>query len=558
MTSRQEETRDYLLDALIDFNVVKDKYPKLKFYTVSARTFILEVAPDATEEFEAFKKNEAQSIVIPILYGLNVQNALSISNINILHDYPLGELRGTGVIVGIIDTGIDYTNPLFTYEDNTTRILSLWDQSIEGEGVQGFSYGTYYTEEVINEALRAQNPLDVVPSQDEEGHGTFLAGVAAGYDRSPDGMYIGAAPDAQLAIVKLRPAKNYLRELYLINEDAIAYQDSDFLAGVGHLVRVARAEAKPLVLCCGLGSNLGGHDGNTVVERYLNEATSFEDIIMVLSAGNEASSGHHYEGNVTQGGRSDFELNVEEGETGVVLSVWANLPDKMQISFITPLGNGGDKIPFSTVIQTFKFPLEPTTIDVLYVALDANSGDELIVVKMKNPTPGIWRFSIYGENIVEGTFNAWIQRSGFINENTRFLKPESFLTLNIPATSQDTLVVGAYNDIDNSIYVASGRGPTRAAVIKPDLVAPGVNILGPTNKGTFERQTGTSVAAAITTGAVALLLEWAVVKGNLNPINTRVVRAILIRGAQREIGVTYPNNITGYGRLDLKRSLESI
>lgn len=551
---REDGIRDYLVDALIDFDVYKARFPKLTFYPITARTFIMEVKPDAEEEFKLFKQ-EIQSIYRPVLYGLN-DNALSESNITFFHNYPFGELRGEGILIGMIDTGIDYTNPLFQYEDKTTRIATIWDQSIEGEGVKYFRYGTEYSEEDINRALKAEDPYSVVPSKDEIGHGTFLAGVAAGKDRSGEERYTGGAPDAMLAIVKLRPAKQYLRQYYLLEKDAIAYQDNDYLAALYYLIAKARNLNKPLAICTGIGSNDGGHNGSSPIERYLNEASSYEDIVLVLSAGNEANQGHHYNNQIKEGETQTFEVNVGEKEAGFIMNIWMDKPDVATISFTTPLGQKIDKIPLILEKeQRFKVPLEPTQITVNYIYPELGTGEQVIAIRLEKPTPGIWQFGIHGEKIVSGTYNAWLPREGFIRPNTRFLKPEVFTTVCIPATAEEVIVVGAYNSVDKSMYAASGRGPTRTMIVKPDLIAPGVNVGGPDLAGGYTTATGTSISAAITTSACALILEWAVLEGNLPKMNTRVAKTLLIKGAYRMPKEVYPNNVSGYGRLDLKNSI---
>ncbi|MGL4797867.1 MAG: S8 family peptidase [Cellulosilyticaceae bacterium] len=550
-----EQIKNYLVDALIDYDEYSKRFPNLIFDSISSRTSILSVPPEGEGEFQTFKQ-EIQSIFMPTLYGLNVESGLVASNITYFHNYPYGQLRGEGILIGVIDTGIEYTNPLFQYEDQTTRIVTLWDQTIQGEGTPNFKYGTAYTEEQLNEALKAPDPYSVVPSKDEIGHGTFLAGVMAGNDRSGEEAYIGGAPEAMLAVVKLRPAKQYLREYYLIEPDAIAYQDTDYLAALKYLIDIARKLRKPMAICTSIGGNEGGHNGSSVVERYLNEVSSYEDLVFVLSAGNEANQGHHYKNTIKEGESQSFEVNVAEKETGVFINIWINRPDILTLSFSTPLGSNIDKIPIDIGNEhTFKFPLEPTRITVTYTQFDIGTGDQLITIRLATPTPGIWQFTVYGEKVVDGEYNAWLPREGFILNNTRFLKPEAFTTVCIPATSEAVIVVGAYNNADNSVYAASGRGPTRNMTIRPDLIAPGVNVTGPNLSGGYTKATGTSISAAITTSACALLLEWAVLEGNLKAINTRVAKTLLIRGATRSPTQTYPNNVTGYGMLNLKNSI---
>lgn len=550
-----DETRDYLIETVIAVNEYQERFPKLTFTPISSRLVVLGVPPNANDEFEALQK-EIGSIYLPILFGLNAISAVEQSNISVFHNYPFGELRGTGIIVGFIDTGIQYTNSLFKYEDNTTRIVSIWDQSIQGTGTALYNYGTVYSEEQINEALKSDNPLSIVPSTDENGHGTMLAGVAAGNERGVPGGYVGGAPDASIAMVKLRPASQYLRDLYLIKEGAVAYQDNDYLTGINYLLELGRTLNKPLVICTAIGSNQGGHDGNTVSERYLQETSTFENVIFVLSAGNEANQGHHYSGRVLQGGTSLFEVNVGADEKGFVMYLWSTAPDKLTVSVRSPLGGSTQKIPINVItVQEYTFPLENAKLEVQYVSAQLTSGDQNIRFRFTNPTLGIWSITVYGENIVDGSYNVWLPRKDFVGEDTRFLQPDVNITITTPGNAYNNITIGAYNGTDQSIYAGSSRGPTRNMIMEPTLVAPGVNVQVPDLNGGFTTYSGTGVATAVTASACALLLEWAILKGNLVPVNTRVARTILIRGARRSPNTVYPNNIEGYGKLDFQNSL---
>lgn len=552
--NRIDETGEFLMVYVQPLETLQKQYPKIEFYPITYRIASIRVSPEAKAEFEQLDR-ETNNVFIPLLYGLNAVDALESSNISQFHEYPFGELRGNGVLIGFIDTGIDYTNALFQYEDKTTRIVSLWDQSIEGNGTS-YKYGTVYSREEINRALKAPDPYAIVPSKDEIGHGTFLAGVAAGYDRSGNKAYIGGAPDAMLVVVKLKPATEYLREYYLINEGVAAYQDNDFMQGINYLIEVAKRENKPIAICVGIGGNGGAHDGTTLAERFLEEITGFNGVTVSVASGNEANLGHHYSSIIKDNSQESFEVNVATDERGFIMEIWLNPPDKMAIGITTPLGAKTEKIPLTIKEpQNFTFPLEQTHLTVTYELAKFSTAGEEIRIRIVAPTPGIWTFTVYGELIVDGTYNIWLPREGFINTNTRFLKADPFVTLCIPTTSRESMVVGAYDSEDGSIYAASGRGPTRNQVIKPDFIAPGVDVVGPKPGGGFTTYTGTSVSAAITTSACALLLEWALLKGNLPVITTRVANTLFIRGATRNKGTVYPNPIEGYGKLDLKNTL---
>ncbi|HHX63125.1 MAG TPA: S8 family peptidase [Epulopiscium sp.] len=509
------------------------------------------------EERESFLiHNPSEAVTLPLLYGLNAREALDEAGILLFHTYPYGELRGRGVVVGIIDTGIDYPNSVFRYEDGTTRIQRIWDQSIEGSPPTGFKYGTEYMKEQINEALASPDPYSVVPSRDENGHGTVIAGIAAGYDRSGANEYTGGAPDAELYIVKLRPASEYLRQYYFIKDGAYACQSNDIMLGVRYLIQSIRETEKPMVICLAIGTNDGAHDGSNILESVLQEISALRDIALVISAGNEANTGHHYSGTLVGRPSDSFEVNVAEGEEGFELIVWSRNPDKISISIRSPIGTIIEKIPVTPGgFERIKLPLEETVVTVLYQYPDPRNGAEEITVRLDKPTNGIWTFTVYGDYVVDGRYDAWLPKDGFLDSGTRFLQPDPFITLTIPATMSDSIVVGAYDNIDKSMFAGSSRGPTRAEIIKPDLIAPGVNVRAPQVGGGYTSYTGTGASAAVTAAAAALLFQWGLIEGNLPFMNTNTIRAILIRGATRQKGVVYPNPVEGYGRLNLLSSL---
>lgn len=503
---------------------------------------------------------ETEEIVqysVPLLFGHYAREALEASDILVFHNYPYGELRGDGVLIGVIDSGIDYTHPAFLYEDNTSRILRIWDQTLEGNPPQGFAYGTEFTEEEINNALDSENPREIVPHVDAVGHGTFLAGVAAGYDRV-NREYIGAAPDSQLLVVKLKPAKQYLREYNLIGApETSVYQSNDVILALKYIVETARELGRPVVVSLGIGSNEGAHDGTAFTEEYMAELGGRRGVVMITSAGNEGNKAHHSSGDLTSGQLEDIEIKVGEGETGFTLAIWNNAPDRMSVSMTSPTGEFIERIPSRFGEQEeINFTLERTRVWVDYFYPEARTGDQLTRLRFEDPTPGNWIVTLHGDFIVDGRYHAWLPREGWVDEETAFLRPVPQTTVTVPGTGEGTITVGAYNHVDNSLYSASGRGRTRDDEIKPDLVAPGVNVEGPLPGGTYGQMTGSSIAAALTAGAAALILEWGIIEGNDPTLTTRKVRTYLIRGARRREPIRYPDNSWGYGELNLLNAFQ--
>ncbi len=498
---------------------------------------------------------------IPKLFGTMDTSSMDQSGITRLHSQPYLGLQGQDVIVGIIDTGIDYTHPVFRRSDGSTRILRIWDQGIEPEGdVQAFpevDYGTVYTGEDIDRALNSETPLSIVPSTDTNGHGTFVAGIAAGSaDTAND--FTGAAPRCNIAVVKLKPAKQYLRSFYQIPDGAEAYQENDIMAAVAYLLRLSQALYRPLSVCIALGTNSGNHNGGSYISRYLDMVATLSGVCITAAAGNEANRGCHYMGTVTdENVYTEVELKVGPGEAGFVTELWGTAPDIFSVGFVSPGGEIIERLsPKMNEVQRLTFFLEPTVIEVNHRIAEAASGGEVIFIRFSAPVPGVWRIRVYGSNLLPGTFHMWLPIHGFIREDTAFLTPQPDHTVTAPADAWAVLAAGAYNHYNNSSYLYSGRGFTPAGMVVPDFCAPGVNVFGPARDGRFTAKSGTSVAAAHVCGAGALLLQWGIYRRGEYTMSSVQVRQYLIRGARRQPDIVYPSRVWGYGTLDVYHAFE--
>ena len=509
--------------------------------------------------------------MIPSLFSPLDYNAMEASGILSAFNSPALNNQGKGVLIGLVDTGIDYRSPIFQNPDGTTRIAGIWDQSVPIEedvlpaGVPdyypmgGSSYGTEYTREQINEALASDDPLSLVPTQDTIGHGTFLAGLAAG-SSIPQEDFTGAAPEAELAVVKLKPAKKYLRDFYLIPSDAPAFQENDIMMGIKYLRMMADRLKKPLVILLAMGSNSGSHIGTSPLSQVTQNYSGFFGIITVIAGGNETGAAHHFYASIPAGTEyEDVEIRVgkEEAERGFVLELWAADADTYTVGFISPSGERISRIPIIANNETsIPFLLDATTITVNYQLIEAESGSQLIFMRFQTPAAGIWTVRVYNTQRFKGTFHMWLPVQGMISEETVFLRPDPYSTITVPGNSRLPITVGAYDTSTGGIYIHSSRGFTPNQIVKPELAAPGVNILGPSvgrkpgSDTPMTTRTGTSAAAAITAGA-ANLLGWGIVEGNYPTMSEASVKSYLIRGAQRNPALTYPNREFGYGTLDL-------
>lgn len=514
---------------------------------------------------------------IPTLFGLMDTTSMESSGVLSSFRQPSLGAGGEGVLLGLIDTGIDYQNPLFRDEEGKTRILGLWDQTIEGNGFQlagnrpflfPFFYGTEYTYDDLNRALALEDPLALVPSTDTNGHGTFLAGVAAG-GTSAALDFTGAAPQCSLGVVKLKPAKAYLREYYAIPSDADAYQSNDIMLAITYLTLLARRHRMPIVLCLGLGSNQGGHNGASPVSEVLSSLHAYLGVAAVCAAGNEAGLRHHYLGNINSSigspsGFDEVELRVGDGEQGFVIELWADTPEIYTVGFVSPTGETIPRIPLSLNQEiTLRFSLEPTTLVVSYATGIGSQSSYLATLRFRNPVPGIWRIRVYPVVTFPGVYHMWLPITGFISPDTYFLRADPYTTIVTPGNTNFPITVSAYNHLDNSLFIHSSRGYTRDGRVKPDLAAPGVDVYGPgissvAGEYPMVRRTGSSVAAAHVAGAAASIYSRKYLTGPYLDIGGDQVKASLLRGAKRNPNYTYPNREWGYGALDLYHSFLSL
>ncbi len=562
MTQNQQELLDFVNDPnTTDFIIQTNEYylnelqnvPFVRLTQTLSDSFILGYVSneDVPRLADLLGTNYYSSL--PYVMGLLDVSALESSGITQVQEQELLGLRGQGVLIGIIDTGIDYTNPVFRYEDGTTRIVSIYDQSRIGKAPDGFFIGTEYTREEIDAALASDFPYETVPQRDEVGHGTFLASLAAGRG---NGEFQGAAPDSELVVVKLKNARSYVRRNYLVPDDnENVYESSAVMLGVEYIIKKAKELGRPVAICIGVGTNSGGHDGNTLFEQYLGIISNITGVCICAAAGNESQERHHARVSVNStNNTTSIEINSSENQSGIYVTLLSSASDRISVSLRSPTGEIVGRIPAqggSSYTQRLLLERSRVTIEY-YFPLTLSSG-QATVVKIENATRGIWTITLYGDIILDGTVDAYLPLSSIGYKGVEFASPDPNYTIVVPGTASSVITCGAYNDVDNSLYINSSWGPTRLPMTSPDLVAPGVNVLGiyPYGEGVMS---GTSVSAAITTGACALMLQWGIVEGNAPTLDTFQIKGYLIRGCQRDSATSYPNLQMGYGRLDLYNS----
>ncbi len=500
---------------------------------------------------------------IPKCFGLLDSTSLETSGIIRLQNQPTLSLRGQGVFVAIIDTGVVITDDAFRNSDGTTRIFSYWDQTGEGfagnrgDGgpPEGFLYGVEYRREQINEVLQNPNTQTAIPYPEEFRHGTFLASVACGSE-DVDADFVGAAPYAEIIVVRLKPAKQHLKDFFYVPQDAITYAESDIMTAISYVESVAKKQDRPLVIFLGLGTNNGSHAGTSYICDYINTLATYRHRAFVVASGNEANKRHHYfDQTESLLNPVKVEINVENDMLGFYAELWSPSPELFAVSVQSPTGEIVPRsIPTITGTQTYNFIFEGTELTINYRNAGRTRQDQLIYLDFKNVVSGIWTINVYPQILINGSFHIWLPMSGMLNGDVVFLSPDPNTTLTMPSDATVPMTVGGYEAENGSIFLESGRGFDALGRVKPDFLAPAVLVQGKGVVNNYITYTGTSAAAAITAGACAQILEWAVIRENAIGINSVDIKNFLIRGCRRESEQLYPSPQLGYGQLDVYQS----
>ena len=326
------------------------------------------------------------------------------------------------------------------------------------------------------------------------------------------------------------------------------------------LNEIAAAEGKPLVLCLALGTNQGSHSGTLPVSLTLARYGNTPGVIPVCATGNEGNAAHHYYGFVSETYTpKNVEFLVSEGNRGFVLELWGQAPQLFSVGFRSPGGETIPRIPVSlNQEQRITFVLARTVIYVNYEVVQTTTGSQLILIRMMDPTPGIWTLQVYRAFPSPPDFHIWLPVTGFSTSDVTFLEPDPYTTLTTPSSTVPVLSPSTYQASNNSFSPESGRGFTRLGEIKPDFAAPGVSVTGPGPAGSYVSFSGSSASAAITSGAAALFLQWGIQRTPARYFTAQEVKNYLIRGADRTDTITYPSREWGYGRLQLYQSFTSL
>lgn len=509
---------------------------------------ILSTIENITWWEEASPMSSLISITDELSSGETVTTA---TGLDYIYNNPYMSITGDGVVIAIIDSGIDYLHPDFINDDNTSKIISIWDQENDNNPPpKGMIFGSEITREEINEAIKNKNST---LSKDNIGTGTIAAGIATGRGKL-NNSYKGGAINSELIVVKLREHKDTYKD------GKINYLNTDFLAAIKYINDVIKKEKKMLIINLTIGD-----ESKSVILTNLLDTFSFlsvTGVVLVGGAGNEGNTDIHYEGKFIDN-QTYQDVIIEVGNQNMLdINLTANGPGKIGISLISPSGEMSHQVMYSpdNPIYRGKFNLENSSYEIRFIYPWLLSGNEFLKVRIYDIKPGIWTLRLFPENIITGEYDIYLPNENLISKNTRFLDPNSYSTITLYATIDNIITIGAYNNKTNSMWIGSSKGSTKGKSIKPDIVAPGVDIISPYINQSYTTSIGTGVSSSLTCGALALIMEYISKQSNYprKELFTQVLKTYLMRGATKKDIYNYPNYSQGYGILNLKSTIESI
>lgn len=540
------QTWELIIRYIGDLSTLAEKY-ELQYVSLMNQYAVVTIREDRISAFS--EESQVLYIEKPKRLTYEVRNGIPISCIPPVQT-PALDLTGKGVIVAVIDSGTDYLHPDFRNADGTSRIIELWDQSINGNPPEGYYTGTLYTKEQLDEAIATGNrlqALQMVPSTDVSGHGTHVAGIACGGGRASEEGYRGVAFESDILVVKLGSSVN-----------ASYPNTAQLMQALNYCVQVAERRGQPLAINLSFGNNYGSHNGQSILENFIDEIALVWKTCICISTGNEGASRTHTSGNLTVGVPETVELPVSNAQFTFNLQIWRDYSDDFEIELVDPSGRRA-KIA-SNLIGQQRYSVGETEIYIFYgEPQPVNLLQEIYIefIPMKDyVTSGIWQIIMTPKTVVNGKYDMWLPSGGVLNRDTGFLRPTEVTTLTIPSTALRAITVGAYDGITDSYAYFSGRGFTRNQQIKPDIVAPGVNITSAAPNGGYTERSGTSMATPFVTGSTAIMMEWGIINKNDPYLYGEKIKAYLIAGARRlAIEKEYPNPILGWGALCVEDSL---
>ncbi|WP_282192686.1 bifunctional germination protease/germinant receptor pseudoprotease CspBA [Romboutsia ilealis] len=462
---------------------------------------------------------------------LETQDTQSLSSTGITGFKERTKLTGKGTLLGLIDSGIDYNIPIFKDKDGNSKILYYWDQSIDGNPPNGFKEGTLYTNEDINKAINGEIQI---PISSTSTHGTHTAGIAC-----------SVANEADMIVVRVGRRQT----------DTFS-KSTEFMRAIKFVLDRALELQRPIAINISYGSNEGSHRGESLFEQYIDQMCSFWKNNIVVAAGNNATKAGHKRINIKNDENNDTLVEMEVGQNEKILNIniWPSFVDNFNLYLVSPTGKSTQ--PISQDSGLIKNIIGNTRINGVFYPIAPYSLSRRITIELKSDTeiiPGIWTLLFTPIKLVDGNVDIYLPTSEGITIDTRFLEPSKVLTVTVPGTASKVITVGSFNSRTDVVSTFSGEGDIDGGIIKPDLLAPGEEIVSYLPGGSTGALTGTSMATPHVTGVCSLLMQWGIVEGNDLFLYSQKVKSVLIEYARRNPQYTYPNNSRGYGFLDLSR-----
>lgn len=497
-------------------------------------------------EITWWNQSQVMSSLIQTTNSLKLGETINFAvGTDYIKNNPYINVTGKDILIAIIDSGVDYLHPDLITRDGKSKIAYLWDQeNNSGTPPEGMIFGSEFNNEQINEAIRSNNPN---LSKDNIGTGTAVAGILVGQGNI-NNDYSGIAKDAELVVIKLREYDGVYKE------GRISYGATDFFAAITYAVSIAEKENKPMIINLTIGSRSSTEVETTIIETY--SVFNRPGMIIVSGAGDQGNTDIHYSGNIKQTDAYQ-DVILQNGENkNLDITISGNGPDKLDILLISPSGELSQTIQYAPSYNIYegKFNLENTSYKIRYTYPWIDTGELRIEIRLTDISPGIWTIRLIPELILSGNYDIYLPNKNLISENTRFLDPNSMGTITMYANSESIITVGAFNGRLNSIWIGSSNGDSNGFRIKPDIIAPGVNIISTYINGGYNTFTGTGISSTITAGVLALIMEYLIEQSNIPKLSlfNEVLKTYLMLGTTRKEIYTYPNLSEGYGLLNLE------
>lgn len=538
------------------------KYPNIYVTIINDKYAILTVGKNVEINLEQLQFKTIVYVKTAEMFTLDEISPVLASQASFLQlNLPL-DLTGKGVNIAIVDTGIDFLNEEFMDEKGETRIELIWDQSILSnieDDNKVVPFGTIYSKNQIQSAINAKrqgkDPYEIVPSKDIIGHGTNMCGIIGGRGVNP--VLKGVAPDCNFVVIKLIEDYSFKAQFDI---SIPIFNITVIFAAFEFLNKYLLMYYKPMTIYCPLGSNLGTHKGNGILDQFIESVCMRSGVAFVTGAGNQRVSGEHTSGVIPAVGESSlFELDVSPNQKDIWIEIWVEAPNIASLTILSPAGESTGIInPMINTVELYKFIVEKSSIKINYFFPEERTGDQLMRVRFYNLQEGIWTFILTGNSILDGRYNAWIPQNGITIGKTTLIPADPYGTVTNPGNGRTIITAAGYNQNNNNIINYSGMASKENYVNVIDVAAGAVNAITVAPDNTIATVNGTSVSAAVVAGACALMFQWGIIEKNDPFMYSQTLKAYIVRGTVKRSGDVYPNPQWGYGILNILALFQNI